>query len=427
MPTSFRRAKPALLAALISPSLAGGQTVAPTWRITVGPERTLDIGKIHNAPNGHISYQREKDSLTLWVDGRLHPSGTQATYRLRSPNWADSSLTAATPESVFAATHTKDACTVDSAWFRNYAAINAIIPGPGASSLLAFVDGEFHPLDTGTPLHASIGVATSTDGKSWNYRRLIIQGHNMVASHFDCNHVNALMKKKTDNVGAAGPSAVIRTDGPTKYIYLYYLDRILADTTVRPHLTASANIYVARSRYSDAGAPNTWEFWTDSGWSRAGKEPAAKPVMFPPTGADAAQPQVTYNTALKRWLMVFHTRSDLYASASVDGTTWDTPQPVGAKTQNNRAPAFPTLVDPSSNDQLTTGPAGLLFYSREVTDTGTKQGKVAADTGGKRKSYPGYVRTYTISTVPTVRKPPCATPAQCCTASGGTWSGGRCK
>jgi len=398
---------------------------APTWRITLGPETRLDIGGIHNAPNGHISYQHEKDSLTLWVDGRLKSGGVQGTYRLRSRDWSVVSLTAAQPESVFAATHVKDACTVDSAWFRNYAAINAIIPAQQPRQLVAFVDGEFHPDTTGTPLHASIGVATSTDGKSWNNRRVVIQGANTVAANFDCNHVNGLMKTRTDNVGSAGPSAVIRTDGngSEKYVYVYYLDRILADKTVTPPLTASGNIYVARSRYSDAGTSKNWQFWTTSGWSRPGTEVLAKPVVTAPVGEpEAAQPQVTYNTVLKRWLMVFHGRSDLYATSSADGLAWDAPQTINAATANNRAPAFPTLVDTSSSDQLTTGASGLLFYSREVDDGKTTK------RGGELKSYPGYVRTFTISTgAGTVRKPPCGTPMQCCTANGGTWSGGHCK
>ena len=420
MSATSRSARRALILMSICGSVTQGQT-APSWRITLGPEIRLDIGGIHNAPNGHISYQRDKDSITLWVDGRVKSGGVQGTYRLRSHDWSVASLTAAQPESVFAATHVQNPCTVDSAWFRNYAAINAIIPAQQPRQLLAFVDGEFHPDTTGTPLHASIGIATSTDGRSWNNRRVIIQGANMVAEHFDCNRVNRLMKARTDNVGSAGPSAVIRTDGNEKFVYVYYLDRILADDSVMPRLTRSGNIYVARSRYSDAGAPKTWQFWTGSGWSHPGPEVLAKAVVSAPAGEpEAAQPQVTYNTVLKRWLMVFHGRSDLYATSSADGLTWDAPQALGASTANNRAPAFPTLVDTSSSDQLTTGASGLLFYSREV-DSGKTTKR-----GGELKSYPGYVRTFLISTN-TVRKPPCGTPMPCCTANGGTWSGGHCK
>lgn len=404
---------------------AGAQT-QPPWSITVGPETQLDIGGIRNAPNGHISHQKRNDTLTLWVDGRVmdgSPKGLQGTFLLsiHPASWSSTALTSASPTNVFKATHdtANHDCRAPDSWYRNYAAINAVIPGPQRGQLLAFVDGEFHPDTTGTPLQASIGIATSSDGKVWSNRQVIIRGHNMVAAKFDCNHVNALMKTRKDNVGAAGPSAVIRTDGNTKYIYLYYLDRVLADDSVTPRVAASAGIYVARQRYADAGVAGKWEFWTPKGWSPAGAEVVGEAVVNSPvTGTEAAQPQVTYNTALRRWLMVFHSRGDLYAASSSDGVKWDSPQPLHAATRGNRSPAFPTIVDSTSTDQLTTGATGILFYSREQDTTATSN----------RKTYPGYVRSFTITTAPpVVRKPPCGTPMQCCQANGGTWSGGRCK
>jgi len=405
-----------LLTGIACVAAIAGPVTAQGWHIAVGPESTLDIGKIHNAPNGHISYQQVGGRLTLWVDGRIYdntPKGTQGTFILHPASWSSADLEAASPQLVFKATHdTADhRCNTDSAWFRNYAAINTVIPGPKPGQLVAFVDGEFHPDSTGTPLHASIGVATSTDGITWTNRRLIIQGKNMVASGFNCYSVDSLMRRRTDNVGAAGPSAVIRSEGNEKYIYLYYLDRTLATARV----SASADIYAARALYSGGGAPGTWQFWTGKRWSAPGTEVIAQPVVTTPAGGiESAQPQVSYNTVLKRWLMVFHTHTDLYASASQDGTTWDTPQPLGASTGKNRPPAFPTLVTPTSTEQQTTGATGLLFYSREVTGP-----------SGNRKSYPGYVRSFTISPG-VVRKPPCGTPRQCCEANGGTWSGKRC-
>ncbi len=394
-----------------------GPAAAQSWRVFVSPESTVDIGKIHNAPNGHISYQQVGRDLTLWVDGRVFdgasPKGTQGTFLLHPASWSTADLEAAKPLLVFKATHdtANHRCDAPSAWYRNYAAINAVIPGPKPGELLAFIDGEFHPDTTGTPLHASIGVATSSDGAvNWTQPQLIIQGQNMVAARFNCHSVDSLMKRRTDNVGAAGPSAVVRTDGNRKYIYVYYLDRILGTQSVAP----SAAIYVARSPYDSAGAPGSWEFWLGGEWSKPGREVIAKPVVAAQTGrGEAAQPQVTYNTGLKRWLMVFHTSTDLYATSSQDGTTWDAQQPLGAATANNRSPAFPTLVSSSSSDQQTTDSTGVLFYSREVTAS-----------GGKRKSYPGYFRSFTIRTL---RKPPCSTPRQCCEANGGNWSGGRCS
>ena len=352
--------------------------------MTVGPEDSVDIGRLHNAPNGHISYQEGKGRLTLWVDGRLD-NATQGSFILHPTSWNVPDLERATPVKVYEAVHDPNLpCTSDSGWDRNYAAINAVIPGPREGELLAFVDGEFHPKDTGTPLRASIGVATSTDGgMTWGRRAVIIQGNDMVAAHFDCAAVDGRMKTKQDDVGAAGPSVVARTEGNTQYLYLYYFDRVRFSAGGNP----TSDIYVARARYQGAGAPGTWQFWTGHTWSDTGREVLATPVITTPLhGGASAHPQVTYNTALKRWVMVFHTRTDLYASTSEDGTKWDAPQPLGASIRGARAPAFPTLVTPGSADQQTTGATGWLFYSREVD----------VSPSGGRNAYLGFRRSFTI-------------------------------
>lgn len=406
----------------VAPMVATPATAQAPWHMILGSEDSVDIGMLKNAPNGHISYQQRNDTLTLWVDGRVrNPKGTVATdttqgtfiLRLHPASWQIAKLEGATPVKVLEGVHDSSVpCTASNAWYRNYAAINAVIPGP-SGQLLAFVDGEFHPKNTGTPLRASIGVATSTDnGMTWPQKAVIIQGNDIVAFHFNCTDVDKKMRTKADNVGAAGPSAVIRTEGKTKYVYLYYLDRVRFSTNGNP----TSDIYVARAPYSRAGAPGSWQFWTGRGWSADTIEVIATPaITTPPHGEEAAHPQVTYNTALKRWLMVFHTRTDLYASTSEDGTTWDTPQALGVSIRGARSPAFPTLVTPGSGDQQTTGDIGWLFYSREVD--------VAPTTG--KKEYLGFRRSFTLSIAG--RKPPCATPQDCCTANGGTWSGGRCS
>jgi hypothetical protein len=362
---------------------APGWAQAP-WHMTLGPEDSVDIGRLHNAPNGHISYREGKGGLTLWVDGRLGDA-TQGTFILNPASWNVPDLERATPVKVYEAVHDPNLpCTSDSGWDRNYAAINAVIPGPREGELFAFVDGEFHPKDTGTPLRASIGVATSTDGGiTWGQRALIIQGNDMVAAHFDCVAVDARMTSKQDDVGAAGPSVVLRTEGNRQYLYLYYFDRVRFSGGGSP----TSDIYVARALYSGVGAPGTWQFWTGHTWSDPGREVVATPVILtPPRGGESAHPQVTYNSVLKRWLMIFHTRTDLYASTSEDGTKWTAPQPLGASIPGARAPAFPTLVTPGSADQQTTGATGWLFYSREV-DLSPK---------GGRKAYLGFRRSFTI-------------------------------
>src|SRR5512143_1983493 len=370
------------LSALVTLALPAARHASAqgSWHMSLGPEDSADIGMLRNAPNGHISYQEGKSGLTIWVDGRIGDA-TQGTFILHPHSWSILELERAAPVRVFEAVHDSTLpCTSDSGWYRNYAAINAIIPGPQPGELLAFVDGEVHPRNTGIPLRTSIG-----GGMTWGQRAVIVQGNDMVAYHFDCRALDATMKTKVDDEGSAGPTAVVRTEGGTQYVYLYYFDRVRLSSGGRP----TSDIYVARAPYAHAGAPGSWQFWTNGRWSPQGPEVVASPVITtPPHGGAAAHPLVTFNTALGRWLMIFHTRLDFYATTSADGITWDTPQALGASIRGARAPAFPTLVTPGSGDQQTTGATGWLFYSREVNLSAT------------RKGYLGFRRSFIISTGP---------------------------
>ncbi len=385
------------------------------WSLALGPEERVDIGLLNNAPNGHTSYESAKGTLTVWVAGRL-PSGqqgmkgTQGTFalQLHPPTWDTAALQGAKPTLVFQAPHDSHlVCDAPEGFYRDYAAINSVIPGPQPGELLGFVHGEFHPLGQtpgGLPLLASVGVATSADGVHWSAATQVIQGQD--ATSRGCQAVAGSMTQRSDNEGAAGPSAVIRDDGGQKYIYVYYADRI--------RLTAPAPtmyIYVARAPYAGRGVPRGWQKWMGSGWIAVSDTLHAAPVITTPRGAgESAHPEISYNSQLHRWLMVFHTNQDLYAASSADGIRWDAPQPLGAGTAGARKPAFPTLVTEADANQLTTGGSGWLYYSR---NEGTH--------------YIGYRRTFSVtSSVARTGPPAPRTPRQACLANGGFWSGGRC-
>lgn len=386
-----------------------------SWRLALGPEEKVDLGLLNNAPNGHISYESGNGTLTVWVAGRL-PSGqkgvkgTQGTFalQLRPPTWDTAALQETKPTLVFQAPHnSRLACDAPEGFYRDYAAVNSVIPGPQPGELLGFVHGEFHPLGPtpkGLPLLASIGVAISTDGLHWSPATQVIQGQD--AANRGCGTVAASMTQAADNEGAAGPSAVVREDGGQKYVYVYYADRIRL-TEPAPTM----NIYVARAPYSGGGVPRGWQKWTGSGWIAVSDTLHAAPVVTTPKGAgESAHPEISYNAQLHRWLMVFHTTRDLYAASSADGLLWDAPQPLGAAASGARKPAFPTLITESEANQETTGGSGWLYYSR---NEGTH--------------YVGYRRTFTLSAAIAHAGPPTPrTPRQACLANGGFWSGGRC-
>ncbi len=399
---------------LIGASSAHSQA-APSWAMTLGPEQPVDIGRLNNAPNGHVSYRSGGGSLTVWVAGRL-PSGqkgakgTQGTFalELHPPTWDTGALQGTKPTLVFAAPHdSRLTCDAPAGFYRDYAAINSIIPGPQPGELLGIVHGEFHPLGQtrgGLPLLASIGIATSTDGIHWSAATQVVQGQD--ATSRGCDRVAASMKQAADNEGAAGPSAVVRDDGGSKFIYVYYADRI--------RLTAPAPtmyIYVARAPWAGVGVPRGWQKWTRSAWIPVSDTLHAAPVITTPKGAgESAHPEVSYNSRLHRWLIVFHTNQELYAASSADGLHWDAPQPLEAATVGARKPAFPTLIADGEPNQETTGGSGLLYYSRN-----------------EGNHYIGYRRTYAITQSIARAAPPAPrNPRLACAASGGTWSGGRC-
>jgi hypothetical protein len=389
-----------------------------------GPTITLDTavpvkpGQIHNSPNGHISYRRENGALTIWVPGRVAnsllgpapspkgggavpppleggkpagaPSGkrtskddsTQGAFRLAPPprSWSKADLEAASPVLAFKATHSQSRCDQPDGWYRDYAAINAVIPGPGRGELLAFIDGEFHPdpgAKGGVPLLASIGLATSTDGGAhWAVNGQVLAG--VDAASADCSAIVASMTHRNDNEGAAGPSALVRTDAGQQYIYVYYADRVRRSLPkgARP----TSNIYVARTPY--AGNHTEWQSWTGKAWGAPRDQMHAAAVVVAPPGSIAtAHPQVTWNTYAKRWLMVFHTRKDLYFASSADGVAWTAPVVLKTPGQG-KTPSFPSLISDNEADQQTTSQTGWLFYSRKDS---------------KAKAFVGYEQPFTLA------------------------------
>jgi hypothetical protein len=241
-------------------------------------------------------------------------------------------------------------------------------------------------------------VATSTDGVTWTMLGPVLQGLDVASYRASdgitgCKAVLPTMTAKSDLEGAAGPSAIVRTDGDVRYIYVYYEDRVRLTAIAggepasskgrgrgRPpdRVKPTDDLYVARSPFASDGAPGSWQYWTGSGWKSSAQ--SAAPILKAPDGGEAAHPQVSFNTAIRRYLMVFHTTADLYAATSADGVAWDTPVALQATNATTKAPSFPTLISPDQPDQQTTTATGSLYYSAHATG-----------------EYLGFTRTFTVS------------------------------
>jgi hypothetical protein len=204
--------------------------------------------------------------------------------------------------------------------------------------LLGFYYAEFHPeAPKAVPFDPSIGLATSTDwGVTW--------------------------KKVGQVVGpdTGGASAVVRKDDDGEFIYLYY-------TVIRKR--ERSGTYVARSPLARGGRPGTWQSWTGKGWGAPGEESAAEQVAGVPA-ADCAH--VSWNRALKRWLIVFESGFAVFhATTSEDGLHWSPAIEIPRLRPDSGWPKegelyanFPTLVSPDEPSTGITSAEGFLYYAR---------------------------------------------------------------
>jgi hypothetical protein len=356
----------------------------------VGPIEDIKFGSLINAPNGHISFQKEPGGYRIWLPGRLNIDPNkhdEGGFLFDVPNWSSEILQQAPP--AFVLGHVVDELTPNCGAYvfdRNYAAMNAVVPGAEPGTLLAFYDAEYHAVcGEPEPLLSSIGIATSTDGGvTWQKQGQIIQGLDEANKGEVCVTTRQADEFTKHNhildVGASGPSAVVREDDGEIYLYLYYADRT-------PITGGDDSIYLARAPLTSDGLPGNWQKWTGASWGTVGDQTSAVPIVAPPPDGAYLQPHVSWNTALHRWLMVLKTGFDFEVATSADGVHWDQPVSLMLFDENDNKTAFPTLITPNvgasdsagplqDNDQSpsvfpslgessqqVTGPTGWLYYS----------------------------------------------------------------
>ena len=357
----------------------------------VGPVEDLNFGPLENAPNGHISFQKNPSGFRIWVPGKLQLTSDthdEGGFLFDIPDWSHDILAQAEP--TFALGHFVDENNPDCGDYvfdRNYAALNAVVPAAEAGRLLAFYDAEYHvdcKYGAGEPLLSSIGIATSTDGGvTWQDRTRIIKGldeANLKVSAVTQAQDDAFQENpsRVIDCGASGPSVIERYADGAAYLYLYYADRT-------PLTGGRDSIYVARALLSSDGQPGNWQKWSGAAWGTIGDQKIASPIVRPAAGAVLAlQPHVSWNTTLRQWLMVFKTANDFEVTTSTDGVNWETPVSLlpiddklfgfptlvstgggacdGCEDRNNQNPSSP-LNSRNEASQQVTGANGYLYYS----------------------------------------------------------------
>lgn len=316
----------------------------------VGPVEEITFGPLINAPNGHISFEKEPHGYRIWLPGRLRVAtqnlNEEGGFLCEVQSWSADDLAQAQPAFMDLG-HTAVNCdSSDFSFDRNYLAPNSVIPGDGAGTLLTFYDAEYHvACPSGQPLLSSIGLGTSTDGGvTWTRQGQVIEGLDEALKGFAFitqKQLDAVNSGGNLDVGACGPSAVVREADGGVYIYLYYSDRT-------PITGGPDSIYVARALLTSNGLPGNWQQWTGTGWGALGDQTSAAPIVSPSKAARTAlQSHVSWNTVLHRWLMVFKTKIDFEVATSLDGVNWSQASSLLTFDPNDQETAFPTLISPN--------------------------------------------------------------------------------
>jgi len=364
---------------------------ATQLNVSIAPTvEPINFGPLINAPNGHISFQRNAQGFRIWVPGRRNlslkvqpdPSHEEGGFLFDISDWSSDVLAAAKPTFTLGHLVDDDEPNCGSYIFdRNYEALNAVVPGAEPGTLLGFYDAEYHvDCPNGEPLLSSIGIATSTDGGvTWQNQSQIIQG--LDEATFKAAGIVKRQFAALPNIvdsGASGPSVVEREADGADYLYLYYADRT-------PITGGPDSIYVARALLTTDGAQDSWQKWDGTSWGKIGRQKPATPILVPTGGARLAlQPHVSWNTSLNEWLMVFKTAIDFEVATSVDGLHWDPPVSLlrfDPKFKNG----FPTLisVDEGETSQQVTGATAYLYWSSLAPDAKVYAGQRALVTISK--------------------------------------------
>jgi len=379
---------------VLAPSPLAVRNHAAQRRVNIfGPVEPVTFGPLINAPNGHISFQKQPGGYRIWVPGRLKIASLnindEGGFTFDVKDWSNNVLAQAQPTYMDLGHIANNCDQNDTSFDRNYAAPNSVIPGVGDHKLLTFYDAEFHPYcpngePSGQPLLSSIGLATSTDGGfTWIRQGQVIQGLDQARKGFTFvtdKQVHEIQNGQRLDDGASGPSAVVREADGGVYIYLYYADRT-------PITAGPDSIYVARALLTTDGMPGNWQQWDGTEWGALGDQTSAEPIVVPSGSATSdLQPHVSWNTVLHRWLMVFKTRVDFEVATSVDGVTWSQPYSLLGFDPNDQETGFPTLITPNGGacegfgceddddnlnslhsepkaSQQLTGASGWLYYS----------------------------------------------------------------
>lgn len=331
---------------------------APIVRVT-GPSQRVYTGAAYGlsfVPDGHMSVLARADGTwSVWWGGGVR-AGAGHTIGSTTKDLRDF-----VPLTLSKGVALGELGPVGggTAFDADYAGPGSVLPDPAWNDdrhLVMFYHGENHTFagkHRDDAYYAAVGVARSADGgRTWVRGGRILDG---MVPHGAGDPARSAL-------GAGMPSVVISGG----FYWLFYVDW----NTSLPDC-----VHVARAPVSGGGRPGTWRKWYQGSFSEPGVGGRSTPVVTPPRAASiyAGLPDVSWNTALGRWLMVFESNDAYWAVASSDLVSWGAAahvigNPSGAASRRSGAlwTSYATLISPSTPSDRVTGASGWLYQARGI-------------------------------------------------------------
>jgi hypothetical protein len=328
-------------------------------------------------PDVHPTYLRFDDgSIRFWIQG----GGGTSTF-------TTTDFTAFTPTpNAAAVTHVlAPSKPLSAAFDADYAGGSSVFPSADKKDLLLIYHAENHygrPYGSSgvTAFYATVGIARSSDGgKTWTPQGPILSGRETMPAY----------PPPATAMGAGNPSAII-TAG---YIYVFYLDMV---SKTGPYKGINA-LCLARAPITSDGAVGAWMKYYQKAFSQPGIGGECNAAVPPPTAKSGisfqSNPDISFNTALNAYLLVFQSDDGFFYSTSPDMVTWTVPK-LFMETPPNVASLrtagadyyyYPLLVTPAAPSDQITGASGFVYYAK-----GTEDAKLTQST------HSWYRRSWTI-------------------------------
>lgn len=315
-------------------------------------------------PDVHQSYLKMADgSNRFWVQG----GGGSTLFTTTDFSTFNTTLSNGIVQPVFG-----PSLKLSTQFDADYAGASSVFPATNKHDLLMLYHAENHygqPYGaTGvTAFYASVGIATSADaGQTWGGRTQVLTGREPITN-----------ASAGTAIGAGNPTAIV-TGG---YIYVFYGDMVSKNGAFK----GQNALCLARAPVAGNGAAGTWMKYYNGSFSQPGIGGLCSAPVPAPTAKSGitfqADADISYNSALHAYLLVFRSDDGFFYSTSVDMVTWakpklmmaTVPQIAALNTPGAEYYYYATFVSPDTLSDQATSATGYLYYAKGVQNAALGQ------------------------------------------------------